>query len=475
MSWRSWSGRLYHWLLLLTLAWGVFSFGGVYPWGYWTLATASAALGVWAIFASRVTRPTRLTAIVCLLVAGAGLMALQMVPVPYATFAALSPAGDRFLRAWDLAFTVRTPPSHPLSLTPDRTLLTLALYGSLGLLLVGLVRGTKYLRLRWLVTRLIVVGLVISVAGVIQKAAYGADEQLLFGFWKPYGRGDAFGPFVNRNHFAGWMLMMLPLAAGYSWAVLQSVPHPDVGEWRQWLGWSAGPYASRVALALVSVIGLGAALVLTGSRSGIASLAVCVVAFGAFLYRAAGSRAGRRLVVGYAAVLLAGAVAWGGIGMTARRFALASTDLPGRISVWTDTVRIIRDFPVTGVGFGAFGRAMLVYQTQPRDHIRNGVFEQSHNDYLQVAAEAGAPGALLTVLFLAVVAVRIRQRLGSDEPDDLFRRWIRVGAVCGLLAIATQSLVEFSLQLMGNTVLFVLLLAIALHPAPTPVPDAHRV
>jgi hypothetical protein len=53
------------------------------------------------------------------------------------------------------------------------------------------------------------------------------------------------------------------------------------------------------------------------------------------------------------------------------------------------------------------------------------------------------------------------------SPDDPEVYWLRVGAVGGLLAIALQSLLEFSLQMPGNAALFVVLLAIALHTSRT--------
>ncbi len=38
----------------------------------------------------------------------------------------------------------------------------------------------------------------------------------IYGFWQPRNLlTTPFGPFVNKNHFAGWMLMAMPLAAGY--------------------------------------------------------------------------------------------------------------------------------------------------------------------------------------------------------------------------------------------------------------------
>ena len=45
--------------------------------------------------------------------------------------------------------------------------------------------------------------------------------------------------------------------------------------------------------------------------------------------------------------------------------------------------------------------------------------------------------------------------------------WLRVGAVTGLVAIALQETVEFSLQMPGNAALCATLCGIALHRAPS--------
>ena len=36
----------------------------------------------------------------------------------------------------------------------------------------------------------------------------------VYGFWTTQMGGSPFGPFVNKNHFAGWMLLALPLTLG---------------------------------------------------------------------------------------------------------------------------------------------------------------------------------------------------------------------------------------------------------------------
>jgi O-antigen ligase len=90
------------------------------------------------------------------------------------------------------------------------------------------------------------------------------------------------------------------------------------------------------------------------------------------------------------------------------------------------------------------------------------MYAQAHNDYLQVIAEGGVLVGVPAAAVIGLVVRGIRRRLtaGADQP---LTWWVRVGAIAGLAGIAAQSLVEFSLQMPGNVVLFVLLLAIAMH------------
>src|SRR5262249_39372387 len=101
---------------------------------------------------------------------------------------------------------------------------------------------------------------------------------------------------------------------------------------------------------------------------------------------------------------------------------------------------------------------MRAYQTATSDTL---VWE-AHNDYLQLAAEGGLLVGVPIALTLVLFVDGIRRRFSSDE-DDRTTSWIRFGAATGLAAIGLQSLVEFSLQMPGNAVAFVVLAAIALH------------
>ena len=161
----------------------------------------------------------------------------------------------------------------------------------------------------------------------------------------------------------------------------------------------------------------------------------------------------------YLLVVLLAAVSLGGVEILARRFYGTSlSNVDGRLGVWQDTIRIARDFPLTGTGLNTYGIAMLHYQT-----VQDGSqYIEAHNDYLQILAEGGL---LLAIPILLALLLFIREvwRRFREGADDTPTYWVRAGAVTGLCAIAVQETVEFTLQMPGAAVLFVVLVAIAIH------------
>jgi O-antigen ligase len=227
--------------------------------------------------------------------------------------------------------------------------------------------------------------------------------------------------------------------------------------WRYRLLWLSSQQGGRFQIAAFSIIVMAVSLMMTRSRSGVAcfgmAMAIAVVA----ALRHYRSTRARLAVLASLGLLILVPVLWANSNV-ATRFSRQDESLRLRLGIWGDTRRIIHDFPVAGIGLDSLADAMQVYQTVHRDQF----VRQAHNDYLQVAAEGGwlvgLPAA--ATLFLVVIAIRRRYAAGDDDPVT---SWIRFGAVTGLAAIALQSLVEFSLQMPGNAVTFVVLVAIALH------------
>jgi O-antigen ligase len=458
-------------LTVALVAWGAFAFGGVYPWAYWPLAAGAALVGFWGVIdglAWNDPRARRLAFALGVLVLAA---ALQVVPLPVSWTTVLSPGFDRFFAQYRLGYTPPSAGWRALSLVPENTVVVIVVLACFSLLLVGLTRTVRRMGIDWIATELMGIGVALAVFGVVQRSLLGADPShaLVYGLWAPIEGGQVFGPFINRNHFAGWMTMTLPVVIGYSCGLARQVDRPATRGWRGWLQWGSTVEASRLMVVGVSILVMGMSLALTGSRSGLAAFAIAAAVLMLFVAHRTRAAVRRAVVGGYLVLLLAGAVAWAGADVAMHRFSLAARDLPARVHVWEDTLHIARDFPVTGIGLGSYATAMLIYQTGDRQVM----YAQAHNDYVQAAAEGGL---LVVIPAIWVVVVLIRQivhRIHAGE-DDPVSGWIRAGAVAGLAGIAAQSFVDFSLQMPGNFVLFVLLVAIAIH-RPARRPYAYRV
>lgn len=457
-------------LLIALLVWGVLSFGAVYPWGYWPLAIGAAALGVWTIGLTDALRGGRSRTLAIALFAIAVAIAMQATPLPYTWFKTLSPAGDRLLEQLTVGWTVDPPAWQPLTIDPDATLTALARFVALALLLIGLMRAVAFMPLRWIVSQLMTFGAVLGVFGIAQRAVSGGTNFLIYGFWRPGGPATSFGPFVNRNHFAGWMILTVPLAVSLAVAEMRASDGPARRDRRGWLQWLATPDANRFVYCGTAILIMVTSVVLSGSRSGMAGLVIAFVAFIALTGGQArkGAPAPRLLLVVGMTAVLAAAVVWAGASRTAARFDQAGVEFADRLAVWRDTATVIRDFPITGTGTGSFGSAMLVYQTSGR----HSIYEQAHNEYLQILAEGGLLVAIPVLVAVGVMLTTVRRRLAEDDRGET--RWLRAGAIASLAGIAAQSMVEFSLQIPGNAAMCVFVLAVTLHRS-TSHAHAHRV
>jgi O-antigen ligase len=439
-------------LIVLTLAWGAFAFGAVYRWAYVPLLIACAAAGLLGLcYGRRRHRFTHRGLMIALLMLMGG-TALQLMPLPTGVLKTISPSTDVFLQGYDISYALGA--SHPLSINPAATALGLAFLVAFSVFLVGLLRGLTTGGAGRLATAVIGLGLVLALVGIVQRAVIGDHAfggMKIYGFWEPEHKlSTPFGPFVNKNHFAGWMLMAIPLAAGLAVGRLEGRRGL-----RSTMVWLSSPAGGRFQLLLMSALLMTASLLMTRSRSGLGGLVAVILAVGFVAARR--FRTARWSVLGAALLLFAVVFAWAGGEVTARiGKEMSAVEL--RRHIWTDSAAVIRDFPVFGTGLNTFGTAMLVYQTTDRDKH----FQEAHNDYLQILVEGGLLLAVPMIAALAIVVSTVRRRFrgGTEDPETY---WLRVGSTIGLLAIGLQSVVEFSLQMPGNAALCVVLLAIAMH------------
>jgi O-antigen ligase len=209
---------------------------------------------------------------------------------------------------------------------------------------------------------------------------------------------------------------------------------------------------------------MAAALVVGLSRSGLVAAVAGLVTLW-WLSSTRMERRGRAWLLGGFGIVAAAALAFVNTAAMAGRIEETIRGIGGRTAIWQATWPMAKDFWLTGIGAGAFERAMVVYQPSPHETF----FNHAHNDYLQMLSEGGVLLAIPAIAVAVAGIGGIRSRLRSDRSSMY---WVRVGAVSGLVAVAVQSIWETGLRVPANTLLFAVLAAVALHGAQDRQPHA---
>ncbi len=387
------------------------------------------------------------------LVAYVALLALQLVPLTPHTRLALSPA----LRGVDLRLRLDAPAialtdgPHPLTVDANGTMQ--ALWISIAVVLTFWCARALFARggVRTGARVIAGLGLLLAVVGIGQHTT---APHALLGV-RTFKSTTPFGPYLNRSDFAMWLVMALPLSAGYLLARMHS---------RQRRGgtlFTADAFDDVATFLTVAMGLMAAALMVALSRSGLIGATAAAIALWMLSSRRM-HKQGRVWLLGGIGVIAIIALAFANASAVATRVTdTVGNSALGRVIIWRATLPIIRDFWLTGAGAGAYERAMMVYQPAPHQTY----FNHAHNEYLQLASEGGLwlliPGAIA----LAAAVYTIRKRLAADRTPIY---WVRVGAVSGMIAAATQSVWETGLRRPANTLLFAILAAVAMHSASEP-------
>jgi O-antigen ligase len=289
-------------------------------------------------------------------------------------------------------------------------------------------------RLRKMTTFITAFGFFYAFYAILQSVL---SPDKIFGIYKP-SAGLPFGSFVNKHDFAAIIEMAVAIPLGLLFC----------GSLR-----SDKRLLYGVAVALMAV-----ALLLSGSRGGLVAF-VAEVLFIVFITSRTKGFKNIVLKTGLAGALLVaaigGAIFVGGDTTLTRIAETATSDdvSSNRFQIWSVTLNVIREHLPFGAGLGAFPQAYTKFDT-------SGGYErveQAHNDYLQMAADAGLPGIVIGGLFLFLL---FRTGYRSVAVANKFRRGAAVGAFAGCFAILVHSLFDFVLHITAVSVMFLTLLAI---------------
>ena len=445
-------------LVVALIAIATLAFGAVYPWAYLPLYAAVALLGI-ATLARGGVRPELRPFGAALLLVWVAVVA-QLAPMPRGLLDLVSPRASALLNAFSVPFATGAVTAWPLSIDPRDTRVAALALAAFALYLIGLSGRLGGERLRRLPTALALFAVPLALFGILSRES--DTNHRLYWFWQPeQGGADLFGPFVNRNHFAGWMLMTASVLMGGLLGHLERALQERTRRPARRIEWLSSQDANALIRMGVAVAVTVIALFWTLSRSAMIGFAVAVMTFAwlTLRRRAFGETRRAPALAALGAIALAG-VAWRGPVRLVEWFQFPSElSVVGRLDAWRDTWQIVRSFPLTGTGLNTYSDAMLFYQTSNRDYH----LAQAHNDYLQLLAEGGLLVAIPAALALALLVRAVRRNLRAAEGATR-GYWIRAGAAVGMLAMGVQELVEFSLQMPANTLLFCTLAAVALAP-----------
>ncbi len=293
-------------------------------------------------------------------------------------------------------------------------------------------------------------GFLVSIFGILQHLTFNGK---LYWFREMRYGGIPFGPYANRNHFAGFAELILPLALVP--LVLGKVRRerwPVVG--------------------LFAVLPIGA-LFLSASRGGIVSFAVELGLLALVMIRR--RTMGKQLLSAGAVLLLAILmVSWLGVGQLLQRFSsmqsLETTE-GKRASMRRDTWRIFLDHPLTGTGLGTLQIAFPPYESLYDGKIVN----HTHNDYLEALAETGVAGGLCCAWFIGVLLAESLKRL--RQLNNSFAGALQLSGSIACAGFLAHSLVDFNLHIPANALLFFLMAHLAtaeIQQAPQPSSSSRR-
>jgi O-antigen ligase len=387
--------------ICVLVAFAVLAYGGVQPWAKATLAIGAAALLVlWGVRVAR-RREYELR--------GNWLLA------PLAGLVLVILAQQAFrLSAYPYATQI--------------SLLDWISYLLLFFLAVQTFRNEKQWRaFFWF---LLALGFVVSLVGIAQ---FFTSPDKLYWFRSLHHGGTPFGPYVNRNNFAGFV--ELTAAPGLALLLLGAVR------------------TERVPLVVVLTLLPVGALALSASRGGIVSFVCQLVLLLVLVWKYRPRRQQLALGLGLTA-LGAILIAWIGISGTVQRFVAPSetrVTSGKRMAMTRDTWHIFLDHPVVGTGMGTLETVYPKYETLYDGRIVN----HTHNDYLEFLSDTGALGGACGAAFLLLLLWGGFRNVGRAE--SRLARGFYAGALVACAGLMVHGLVDFNLHIPANALLFILL------------------
>jgi O-antigen ligase len=456
-------------ILLLWLAWLPLPFGSVVAAAHLPLIAVPfslcAIMAIARLFALRdrksMSQPTR-----AWLIWASGALsltlvyALQLVPLPPSVLRALSPESETI---WQAAMRVASlggvaaSTAHPISVAPSATAFELF---RLAALLAAFACAGMLIRTH---TRRVIMVVVLCCTAIFESL-YGLREAALqrYEIWGWVNRlifDRVTGTFVNPNHFAHYLGLVLPMAlflAAFAWHISgpREMPAP------RRLAHLLERHVLSAGFALLATIACAAAMLLAQSRGALLALASGLLFVAALLPGRRVARIGLAAACGVA--LFVTMIIYLGPERTVRRFVPNQVEretFVGRRVGIAAAVALWQRFSVFGSGAGTFERVVSMEQDQDLDKI----YHHAHNDYAELAATAGTLGLMIAVVSLiGGYAALVRMTVGAQSTELTWRRRaFQTAALASLTMAMVHALFDFNFYIPSNPATLVVILGAA--------------
>ena len=364
---------------------------------------------------------------------------LQTIPLPPAFLKFLTPSA--FETAVMALPTDGSPVPHfatALYTYPVRN--SIVRFTVYGLFFLGF---SQTLNSRKRITRTIVILLLLGTCEALYALSQHNVHGRILWFPKKILSGDiiyATGTYINRNHFAGLMEMLIILAMGALMGLNQIL--------------------SKKLLLLLSATVMGLGLMASGSRGGLIAVVVGLIFLGLILSFKKKERGKSKIIF----VLILMTIFFTGADSfrsTLERFQTLDLTMLPRLRFINSSMDIFKDYKLCGVGVGNFRYVFPHYQDQ-LDQKKN--VRYAHNDWIQFLVEAGVVG--FSLLLIGITLFFKRSLHLWKRRHDSFAVCLWAASVASIVTMGLHACFDFNLHIPANFLMLMGIMAIgnsALH------------
>ena len=366
------------------------------------------------------------------------LVICQIISLPDALLKIVSPNAHKIQNSVSSLLSIVS--YSILSLNIQSTLTNLnkfIFYLLVFVIIVNHIKDVKQINL--LLGSILVMGFLISIFAIVQRFSWSGK---IYWFQDIPLKSAPFGPFVNYDHFGGYINMIIPIGFGF---MLSNIELPK-----------------KILVGFMTII-ISTSLMICRSRGAVLSFlgGMMFLILLIFIIRKHYDREVFKKIIFSISLIVVFIILfiywidWHVFIGRLKEIGLEKNFFNPRISIWRDSLKMVRDFPLFGIGLGNFAHVFPYYQTSYVDSF----WRHAHNDYLEFLVEMGFLGILPAIIFLFLFFKKVIKKVQNKQ--DRYTVALLIGTTVSIIVMLLHSFCDFNLHITSNALLFTMLLGLA--------------